>query len=150
MRDLTRLARQVRQRRTGASTAVPGGTLETLAHLGQIVDRPAGCHAKELAVVAGLDPSTVSRAVAALVADGLVERHPDPADRRASVLVLTETGRAALAAAQRWYGDLLDRALAGWRPEEIDNLTRALHRLTTDIHQALEDEPRIPDLEAAR
>ena len=36
------------------------------------------------------DPSTVSRQVAALVKDGLLERRADPDDGRASLLVLTD------------------------------------------------------------
>ena len=43
------------------------------------------------------DPSTVSRQVAALVKDGLLERRSDPADGRASLLALTEKGSAVIA-----------------------------------------------------
>ena len=43
------------------------------------------------------DPSTVSRQVAALVKDGLLERRADPADGRASLLVLTAKADAVLA-----------------------------------------------------
>ena len=45
----------------------------------------------ELAAAVHSDPSTVSRQVAALVRDGLIERQADPEDGRASVLVPTET-----------------------------------------------------------
>ncbi|MFB9234897.1 MarR family winged helix-turn-helix transcriptional regulator [Plantactinospora siamensis] len=150
MGELTRLARQVRQHRTEERPAIPSGMVETLGLIGQVVDRVPGCHAKELAAASSLDPSTVSRAVAALVAEGLVERRVDPADRRASVLAITDRGRTALAESQRWYADLLDRALAGWRPEEIDAFTRALGRFSADIQEILNVETRNPDLEAAR
>src|SRR5437868_6066116 len=38
------------------------------------------------------DPSTISRQVATLVKDGLIERRADPADGRASLLAVTEKG----------------------------------------------------------
>lgn len=51
-----------------------------------------GRRASDLAAEVGADPSTVSRQVAVLVREGLVTRQADPADGRASILVLTESG----------------------------------------------------------
>ncbi|KOX28736.1 MarR family transcriptional regulator [Saccharothrix sp. NRRL B-16348] len=144
VRDLLRVVRMVRQRHH----ALPPGLIGTLGLIDRAAANPAGtsgCHAKELATSAGLDPSTVSRAVAALVANGLVERRADPADGRASILVVTERGHAELADARDWYDRLLGRALADWSPEEVEALTRALGRLTTDVEGALGS-----TLEAAR
>jgi DNA-binding MarR family transcriptional regulator len=149
IQELTRQARQIRHRRPMVRPGVPMGMVETLAQISQIADRVPGCHAKELAAATSLDPSTVSRSVATLVAGGLVERQTDPVDRRASVLALTDTGRTALAEAQCWYADLLDRVLARWRPEEIEAFARALERFSADIQETL-NETRTPDLEAAR
>ena len=50
---------------------------------------------KDLAARLGLDNSTLSRTVESLVQDGLVERTPSREDRRATVIKLTEKGRAA-------------------------------------------------------
>jgi DNA-binding MarR family transcriptional regulator len=61
------------------------------------IDRlPTGCRSSDLAARAGLDPSTVSRAVAGLVTQGLVTREADPHDGRATLLVVTPAGHAAL------------------------------------------------------
>ncbi|PSL51791.1 DNA-binding MarR family transcriptional regulator [Saccharothrix carnea] len=141
VRDLLRVVRMVRQR----PHPLPPGLIGTLGLIDRAGAHPSGCHAKELAARAGLDPSTVSRAVAALVAHGLVERRADPADGRASILVVTERGRAALADAREFYDRLLGRALADWSTEEVEALTTALGRLTTDIEGALGS-----TLEAAR
>ncbi|MFJ6673969.1 MarR family winged helix-turn-helix transcriptional regulator [Actinosynnema sp. NPDC091369] len=141
VRDLLRVVRMVKQR----PQALPPGLIGTLGLIDRAGSNTTGCHAKELAASAGLDPSTVSRAVAALVANGLVERRADPADGRASILVVTERGHAALADARDWYDRLLGRALADWSPEEVEALTRALGRLTTDVEGALGS-----TLEAAR
>lgn len=141
VRGLLRIVRMVKQRHH----ALPQGLIGTLGLIDRAGANPTGCHAKELAVHAGLDPSTVSRAVAALVANGLVERRADPADGRASILVVTERGHAELAAARDWNERLLSRALADWSPEEVKVLTEALGRLTTDVEGALGS-----TLEAAR
>ncbi|MGY1602248.1 MarR family winged helix-turn-helix transcriptional regulator [Geodermatophilus sp. SYSU D00815] len=134
LRDLLRVTRLMKQRRPGAGSVLPAGLLPILTHVDEFAD---GCHARELAARTALDPSTVSRAVAQLVGNGLVERRADPSDGRASVLVLTDAGRSALADANRWYGELLDRALAGWTPAEIGALVAALDRFTRDVDRSL-------------
>ncbi|MEU5691925.1 MarR family winged helix-turn-helix transcriptional regulator [Actinosynnema sp. NPDC020468] len=134
LRDLLRVVRLVKQVRSEQHPSVPTGLVGTLT----LIDRMSadGCHAKELALRSGLDPSTVSRAVGALVAHGLVERRLDPGDRRASVLVVTDAGRAALADARSWYGELTRRALASWSPDDVRALTTALGRVTSDLERA--------------
>src|SRR3954447_2715921 len=51
--------------------------------------------ASAIAEMLPADPSTISRQVAALVRDGLLERRADPVDGRASLLVATAKGEAA-------------------------------------------------------
>ena len=146
LRDVGRSLRMLKQSRLGH--VVPAGLLGLLTHVGE---HPTGCHARELAVRAGLDPSTVRRGVAALVAQGLVERRADQRDGRASVLALTPAGETALADAHHRYGELLDRALADWTPEEIAALTTALGRFADDVDRTLRSsDPRTDFLEAAR
>lgn len=55
---------------------------------------------RELAEFLRLDPSQVVSLVDDLQARGLVERRPDPADRRANVVVATEAGRQVAADAR--------------------------------------------------
>jgi DNA-binding MarR family transcriptional regulator len=144
LRDLDKSMRLIRQRRAGGRSAVPAGTVSLLMH---IDEHAAGCHGRELAARTGLDPSTISRAVASLVANGLVERRADPADGRASVLVLTAAGTAALTDAHRWFGEVLDRALADWTAGEVGALCTALGRFVRAIEQSLGNHDT---LEAAR
>jgi len=67
----------------------------------------------DLAAAMGVDHSTVSRQVAALVEAGWVVSEPDPSDRRARLLSLTETGRKALAAGMAQRAAALAPALDG-------------------------------------
>jgi DNA-binding MarR family transcriptional regulator len=162
LREFNRLIRTLRQHRAAEQPAVPLGMVGLLMQIEELTDQGgrhargvAGCHAKELAARAGLDPSTVSRMVAALVAQGLLVRRTDPADRRASFLVLTDAGRAALATARDWYVDLLARGLADWHPTEVTAFASALGRFVADIQRSLDgaaaEQDHSPDtLEAAR
>lgn len=51
-----------------------------------------------LASIEGVTPPTMTRLVAAMAADGLVERLPDPADRRVVRVQASATGRSLLLA----------------------------------------------------
>jgi DNA-binding MarR family transcriptional regulator len=123
-----------------------------------------GCHPKELAARCALDASTISRAVAALVARGLVQRTADPADRRARILTLTDAGRAGLADLERQQTDLLAAALQDWTVAEVYAFVTALARFVDDATAYLDrtspasaapagvaepSEHEIPTLEAA-
>ncbi|WP_228122714.1 MarR family winged helix-turn-helix transcriptional regulator [Saccharothrix syringae] len=134
IRDLLRVVRLVKQQR---HAGMPPGLVGILGLIEREGANATGCHAKQLAVRAGLDPSTVSRAVGALVSHGLVERRADPADGRASVLVVTDRGRTELADTRDWYDALLGRALADWTPEEVTALTTAIGRLAQDVEGAM-------------
>ena len=142
LRDLVKVVRQLRQHRSDQRPGVPTGLLGTLMH---IESGSPGCHAKELAAGSGLDQSTVSRAVAALVAHGLVERRTDPTDKRASILAVTPAGRQALAEARDWFEGVLARALKEWRDDEIDVLTASLGRFVTDLDSALRTDRLTPE-----
>lgn len=77
-----------------------------------------------------LDKGQLSRAVRELEQLGLVQRDPDPDDRRASLLSATALGTQRLAEARAPQEDTLFAALEGWPLDDIRNLTRLLHALT--------------------
>jgi DNA-binding MarR family transcriptional regulator len=139
--DLARIVRLSRQQWLHDRPGLPIGLVGALAAL----DRSTGCHAKELAGRAGLDQSTVSRTVAALVGHGLVRREADPQDGRASVLLVTDKGRAALTAARDWYAGLMRQALAGWTPDEVAAFTDGLARFVAAVERVLSEKPCCPE-----
>jgi DNA-binding MarR family transcriptional regulator len=86
-----------------------------------------------LAEVVHADPSTVSRHVAALVEDGLVRRVADEADGRASRLVVTDAGLAALETLRQERESLLEKVTAGWPAADVTALTTLFGRLVDDL-----------------
>ncbi len=59
-----------------------------------LIGRQPGVTANEIAQLSGLDKSSVSRAVAALIRKGDVRAVEDPADNRRALLTLTPEGEA--------------------------------------------------------
>jgi DNA-binding MarR family transcriptional regulator len=90
-----------------------------------------------LADLVHADPSTVSRHVAALVERGLVRRVADETDGRASRLVVTDDGQAALEALRRERESHLERVTAGWDAADLAALTSLFGRLLDDLSTTL-------------
>jgi DNA-binding MarR family transcriptional regulator len=90
-----------------------------------------------LATAVHSDPSTVSRQVAGLVRDGLIERQADPEDGRASVLVPTERGLELLAEQRRRLGLALAQVVRKWAPEDVSRFLELLERFAADHERAL-------------
>ncbi len=63
--------------------------------------RPEGSRLKDLAVGANMTPQSMGEIVDELESLGYVVRKPDPHDRRAKLIMLTDKGREALAAGER-------------------------------------------------
>ena len=78
-------------------------------------------------------PSVASRAVAALEADGLVERHADPEDARACLIAITDLGRERLADHRRFTLQRVVAALPDWDDEEAALATQVLSRLDLSL-----------------
>jgi DNA-binding MarR family transcriptional regulator len=86
----------------------------------------------------GLDPSTITRQVQALERAGLAERHTDSADRRASILDLTDEGRGVLERTREFRRHRLDEILADWSDDDRAELGRLLEKFNTSMDALLE------------
>jgi DNA-binding MarR family transcriptional regulator len=104
-----------------AEHGVSNPTFTTLVTLVRI-NQPGGISQRRLADEMGLTPGTVSARVDRLVADGLVVRAPDPADKRGSLVTLTDRGR-----------DLFEAVV----PAHLANQVRLIGSLTPDEQATL-------------
>lgn len=88
------------------------------AVLGRL-DREGPQSASDLAAAERVRPQSMAQTVSDLEADGLVERKPDPGDRRRALVSLTKEGDEALQADRRnrvgWLARAIDEDLS---PEE--------------------------------
>jgi DNA-binding MarR family transcriptional regulator len=71
--------------------------------------RPEGIRATDLARLSGQVKQVVGVIVDDLERLGYVERRPDPADRRAKLIVPTKRGRGQMRAADAIMADIMDR-----------------------------------------
>jgi DNA-binding MarR family transcriptional regulator len=128
-RELRRFLARARTLSTHTAAAVhPQLNPALYALLMDIVSR-APVRSVDLAQTRGVSKSVISRQVASLEDLGLIERRDDPTDARASVLVLTDKGRAAartIDASRRKYTQRLFDQLP---PEDLAQIAYSLGRL---------------------
>jgi MarR family transcriptional regulator, lower aerobic nicotinate degradation pathway regulator len=73
-------------------------------------------------------------AINELADDNLVERAPDPSDRRRNIISLTTAGKRHLRRLEKRLAETQDELLAPLSPDERQRLTELLSRLL-DHHQ---------------
>jgi DNA-binding MarR family transcriptional regulator len=125
--DLQRTVRRAKARLLAAA----GNDVESATHLLlHILQGEGPMRASALAASVPADLSTVSRQVTVLVSRGLLERRADQLDGRASLLAVTDAGRAAIAEHERGRQAFFDDVLSGWGTEELRQFARQLERFT--------------------
>ena len=110
-----------------ARSGIPIG-LAALGVLGRVIRR-GPLRMSELAAVGRMHPAALTRQVQLLEAEGMIERSADPDDRRVSVVRATPKGRAAYRRMQAVNDEIMAEQLAGWTPEELDELVDRLDQL---------------------
>lgn len=88
-----------------------------------------GCRLLELAQRMGVEAPSVTRTVQHLEREGLIARTIDPADRRATRVLPTRRGTAAIRAIRRAKRERLGTLLADLSADERKQLARLLLRL---------------------
>jgi len=127
---ITRLRTVICQlsRRLNVSTPTTGLSPSAISVLGSIAARgPLGVG--EIADLEGLNATMVSRIVGKLDAAGLIDRAPDPHDRRAALLKVTTSGRRVLVRIRSERTRALIEAIERLEPAEAEMLMDALPTL---------------------
>ncbi len=98
----------------------------------------------ELAAGTGYEPPTITLSVRQLEAAGYVARRPSPTDKRATVVELTDTGRALLPKVKAAWRELAERTLADLSasPDEVTRLLSDLAASLSAATASAEDVPR--------
>ncbi len=120
-----------RLRRAAPASELTNGALALLVHLHQ--DGPASAVA--LARAEGLQPQSLSRVLARMTKDKLIERAVDPDDRRRQVIAITDRGRGALSWAinerRRWMATAMSERLTAHERETLIAAAAIMLKLAT-------------------
>jgi len=98
--------------------------------------RQPGLRQVELADKLDVEPITLSRIIDRLSEAGLVERTPDPADRRAWRLQVTDTAQPLIAKLRKLAEGLVDDAFKGLSGEELEAMRGSLTRIRDNLAAA--------------
>jgi len=101
-----------------------------------ILGRFPGLSAVEVAEQTFLDKVAVSRAVTRLIKNGRIDRQFADADRRRSILNLSETGREVHDGVAKLALSFESALLEGLDEQEIDTLNRVMDKLLDKVRDA--------------
>jgi DNA-binding MarR family transcriptional regulator len=93
----------------------------------------------ELAELLQVDAPTVTRKIQQLERDGLVGRHADPDDRRATQIELTPAGKRTIERVNKARRAWLETLLADWDTKELDSFAELLGRFTDSLSHEIGD-----------
>lgn len=96
------------------------------------IDVDSGTRLSTLAARANITPQAMGELVDDLERLEYLVRQPDPADRRAKLILLTDRGRACVAAAQGTIAGIEAELETLLGPEELALVHRALRRIIAD------------------
>jgi DNA-binding MarR family transcriptional regulator len=128
-RQLALLLRRARRLSVGIAAEVDPGLDATAYGMLVLLDEHSPVRAADIVALLGLDKSTVSRQLSALSDLGLAERLPDPSDRRANLVRVTEIGHERLTRARGARLEHLRSFLQSWPEHDVSELARLLGQL---------------------
>lgn len=116
-----------------------GQSAARMEALAAIINSPSLSAQVDIAKRLRIEGPTMTRMLDTLEADGLVERLPDPSDRRTKQLRLTPQGEAVLQDIFAVADELRDRLLDGLSDQTIDELNDKLGMLIARLDAGLPD-----------
>lgn len=110
------------------------------------------CRSTDIACALNFAPRTVTEAIDGLERDRLVMRKPDPEDRRAKIVSITETGRIVLEAAEHPRKQLIEEIFSALDDEQLDQLYDIVSKLVekTDEIRKRKEEAEEAEVAVAR
>ena len=102
------------------------------------LDRSEGLKQSELAEMLDLQPISLTRLLDKLCECGLIERRPDPVDRRAKRLFLTPAARPLLENLSDLGEELMATALSGVARDSVEQMVAQLGIVKENLRQAIQ------------
>ncbi|MCK9895109.1 MarR family winged helix-turn-helix transcriptional regulator [Frankia sp. AgB32] len=116
--SVMRLSRRMRQERSSQLTPTQTSALASLERRGPMTLGEIAAHER-------VQPPSMTRVIAHLALEGLVERRSHPTDGRQVIVEVTDRGRALLSDDRRRRDEWLTDQLAALTADEVAALTRA-------------------------
>jgi len=101
------------------------------------VDRFPGLKQSELAEMLDLQPITLTRLLDRLCENGLIERKPDPNDRRANRLFLTAAAKPMLERLNVLGADMMETVLEGLDAKTVERMLQQLGTIKDNLRGAI-------------
>ena len=101
------------------------------------LDRCEGLKQSELAEMLDLQPISLTRLLDRLAANGLIERRPDPHDRRANRLYLTPAARPLIEELSHLGEDMMTTVLEGIDDASREQLLREIGVMKDNLRAAI-------------
>ena len=101
------------------------------------VERSEGLKQSELAEMLDLQPITLTRLIDRMCEAGLIERRPDPDDRRAKRLYLTPAAQPVLEAMSRLGWTIMATVLEGIEPAALEQFAAHLVLIKSNLRGAI-------------
>ena len=130
---IARLQRIVRQQAMGGLSLSEASCLA-------VIERNGPLSLTEIAAGEHLSAPSVTKIVVRLEAQHLVERRPDPGDRRVSLIAVTRRGASLIERIREERTAYLHRRLTELAPGDLDDLVRALPVLESLATESLATE----------
>jgi DNA-binding MarR family transcriptional regulator len=127
--DVTRLMRQSLQNKLSGNFSLTLSQARALIYL----SRQQGIRQVELAGLLEVQPMTLARLIDQLVQNELVERRPDPLDRRAYCLYLSAQAKPHIDAFKRIAKEKYRIALKGIDSQQVDTLMSVLAKMRDNL-----------------
>ena len=108
------------------------------------LDRSEGLKQSELAEILDLQPISLTRLLDRLAENGLIERRPDPNDRRANRLYLTPAARPLLTELADLGQELMETVLEGLGDDTNERLLRDLVVMKDNLRNAINSNDGAP------
>lgn len=102
------------------------------------LERSEGLNQTELADVLDLQPITLTRLLDKLSDSGLIERRPDPSDRRAKRLFLTPAARPLLEQLSALGEETMTSTLAGIERERVEQMVSQLALVKDNLRRLIQ------------
>ena len=101
----------------------------------KIVDRKKPCTAVDIVDILGRDKGQVTRLINTLIDKGLIERAPNPNDKRSHYLSITDAGMTVVEEVMKIDADTVNKMTQNLKREELAEFERISELMANNLYE---------------